>query len=301
MTYSQKVKNELCEVKMHCDNCLKAMLYGILLFSKGISKNNVQITTENKSTADFIADSLAVEAGVIVTIDTNLYADKRSIYTVSVDYKNDIDKIIYDVLDDTIIKKEHINANFLQNECCKQAFLRGSFLAGGVVVDPETEYHFEFSVPTEELSLDLLNFLEEKKLYYKTVKREKHFVNYTKESNTIEDTLTYLGAFKASLDLMNLKIEKEIRNNANRITNCETANIDKTVSAALKQIKKIKKIKDTIGFDALSPQLKEAAILRFENPDLSLRELTEIYDGKISRSGLNHRLQKLCEISDNIE
>ena len=136
---------------------------------------------------------------------------------------------------------------------------------------------------------------------FKKTMRNKNFILYIKESNQIEDMLTYLGAVKSSIGLMNLKIEKELRNQVNRVTNCETANIGKTVNASMEQIEKITMIREKVGFEALPVELQDVAIMRLMNPEASLRELCLLCGNTISRSGINHRLKKIMEFSDNLE
>lgn len=212
-------------------------------------------------------------------------------------------------------------ASELTRRCCKIAYLRNAFLTFGTIINPMKEYHLEFHLPTKKLSDDILSVLESVGLQFKTVKRGKAFILYIKESQQIEDTLTCFGAIKASMELMNIKIEKELRNNVNRKTNCETANIDKTVNAAFYQTQQIEHIIEKKGLDYLPIDLKQIAILRLENPDASLSELCQIFNDEkiktisinsaditdgisrvstISRSGINHRLKKICLIADEV-
>lgn len=212
-------------------------------------------------------------------------------------------------------------ASELVKRCCKIAYLRNAYLTFGTIINPIKEYHLEFHLPSKELSDDILSVLESVGLQFKTAARGKAFILYIKGSQQIEDTLTCFGAVKASMELMNIKIEKELRNNVNRKTNCETANIDKTINAAFYQIQQIEHIIRVKGLDYLPIDLKQIAVLRLENPDASLSELCQIFgenhikticingkditDGNnkvaaISRSGINHRLKKICLIADEL-
>ena len=193
-----------------------------------------------------------------------------------------------------------LNRAVLDCENCISAFVRGAFLVCGAVTNPQVDYHLEFSVPYLNLSNDLVTLLGEVGLHPRTVRRKGSYVVYFKESEQIEDCLTLMGAMGASLELMNVKILKSIRNNVNRAANCESANIDKTVAAALVQAEAVHKIENAIGLDALPEELRELCRLRLENPDFSLRALGEHLDPPISRSGVNHRFQRILEIANDL-
>ena len=175
------------------------------------------------------------------------------------------------------------------------AFLSGAFLACGAVSDPEKGYRVEFATQHQPLADDLAALLAEVLAPPKRTVRRNDYLLYYKESENIEDLLTYLGAPKSSLELMEVKIVKELRNRVNRATNCETANISKTVNAALAQIEDIRLIEASGGVGALDEELRELARLRLQNPDMSLRELGQALTSPISRSGVNHRLRRISE------
>ena len=177
------------------------------------------------------------------------------------------------------------------------AFLRGVFLTSGSVIDPLKEYHFELVVPYFNLCGDLQRFVAEHGIDLRQTRRKGTYVLYLKESEHIEDMFTFMGAVKSTLELMNVKIYKDVRNKVNRVTNCETANITKTVAASSRQIEDIETIWRLRGREYLPPELRELAELRCENPELSLRELGDSLETPISRSGVNHRLQRLAEIA----
>ena len=175
------------------------------------------------------------------------------------------------------------------------AFLSGAFLACGAVSDPEKGYRVEFATQHQPLADDLAALLAEYLAPPKRTVRRNDYLLYYKESENIEDLLTYLGAPKSSLELMEVKIVKELRNRVNRATNCETANISKTVNAALSQIEDIRLIEASGGIGSLDEELRELARLRLQNPDMSLRELGQALTSPISRSGVNHRLRRISE------
>ena len=167
--------------------------------------------------------------------------------------------------------------------------------------DPERDYRAEFVVPARRLCDDLETFLGESLAPPKRTVRRNDYLLYYKESEHIEDLLTYIGAPKSSLELMEVKIVKEVRNKVNRATNCETANIGKTVAAAMGQVRAIQRIEATCGLGALDEELRELARLRLENPELSLRELGAALSSPISRSGVNHRLRRILEFAEELE
>ena len=179
-------------------------------------------------------------------------------------------------------------------------YTAGIFLACGSVNDPSKEYHMEFSAPTDELASGLSLLLGDIGVSAGRVVRRGQFIVYIKGSESIEDTLTFIGAQQCTLELMNVKIYKDVRNKANRIANCDAANIDKVLKAALKQREDIRLIAGTIGLDSLSEELREVAELRLENSDMSLQEIGDSLSAPISRSGVNHRFRKLAKIADEL-
>ena len=191
----------------------------------------------------------------------------------------------------------------MADECCKVAFLKGAFLTCGTVNDPNKNYHLEFVVPYLNLSRDLMLFIndyDELDVEPKSITRNSNYVIYFKVSESIEDLLTVMGAFNSSLEVMGVKMYKDMRNNVNRRLNFENANLDKTLGAAQKQVDAIMHIKDTVGLSYLSDELKELAEIRLENPYISLRELGDMLSVPLSRSGVNHRLKRICEIANEI-
>lgn len=182
--------------------------------------------------------------------------------------------------------------------------LRGAFLTCGTVNNPSKGYHLEFVVPYTNLSRDLERFIadcDELSVSPKRITRNSTQVIYFKDSESIEDILAAMGAVNSCLELMGVKMYKDMRNNVNRKLNFENANLDKTIDAATKQIEAIEHIKKTVGLSYLSDELRELAVLRTDNPDMSLRELGESLKSPLSRSGVNHRLKKLCSIADEIK
>lgn len=179
-------------------------------------------------------------------------------------------------------------------------FAGGAFLACGSVNDPSKEYHLEFVVPDEKLAGELAMLLGDFGANAKTVVRRGQYVVYIKESESIEDTLTFIGATQCTLELMNVKIFKDVRNKANRLANCDSANIDKVVNAAMRQIEDIILINNTMGLDSLPDELREIAELRLSNSGMSLQEIGDSLQTPISRSGVNHRFRRIAKIAEKI-
>ena len=173
-------------------------------------------------------------------------------------------------------------------------------MAAGSISDPEKFYHFEIVCSTMEKAEQLCRIIQNFQIDAKIVERKKHFVVYIKEGSGIVDILNVMEAHIALMDLENVRIVKEMRNSVNRKVNCETANLNKTVSAAVKQIEDIKYIRDTVGLEVLSPVLKDMAIVRLENPETPLKELGTLLSPSVGKSGVNHRLRKLGRIADEL-
>lgn len=185
----------------------------------------------------------------------------------------------------------------LRRTCCKRAFLRGAFLSSGSISDPQKSYHFEVVCQDEAQAQLLQELYRAFELDAKIVQRKKYYIVYLKEGAQIVDALNVMGAYVALMNLENVRIVKEMRGSVNRIVNCETANINKVVGAAYRQVEDIRYIQSRIGLDELPPALREIALIRMEYPDSSLKELGELCDPPVGKSGVNHRLRKLGEIA----
>ncbi len=191
--------------------------------------------------------------------------------------------------------------HLLKNNENIRAFIRGAFLGGGSISDPGKTYHMEFVTNNEDFAESLKDLINELGFNCKVVSRKNNYVVYLKESEQISDLLSIIGAHSALLSLQNTKVVKAMRNNVNRIVNCETANLSKTVNAAVRQIENIRFIQDTVGINSLPDNLQEIASIRLEYEDMTLKELGEMLDPPISKSGVNHRLRKLEEIAEDMK
>lgn len=188
----------------------------------------------------------------------------------------------------------------LQNGCCRRAFLRGAFLAAGSISDPEKFYHFEIVCPTESKAQQVRGVIAAFDIEAKIVLRKKYYVVYIKEGSQIVDVLNVMEAPISLMELENIRIVKEMRGSVNRQVNCETANINKTVSAAVKQIEDIRFIQSVTGLTGLAPNLREIASLRLERPEATLKELGEALTSPVGKSGVNHRLRKLSQMAEDL-
>ena len=188
----------------------------------------------------------------------------------------------------------------VQAVCCKRAFMRGAFLAAGSMSDPGKSYHFEIVCDQMEKAQYLQRIMNSFELDARIVSRKKHFVIYLKEGERIVDALNIMEAQVALMELENVRILKDMRNAVNRKVNCETANIHKTVSAAVKQLEDIAYIRDTVGFEQLPLGLKDVALTRLAYPEATLKELGDLLETPVGKSGVNHRLRKLSEMADKL-
>ncbi|MCI7322461.1 MAG: DNA-binding protein WhiA [Lachnospiraceae bacterium] len=198
------------------------------------------------------------------------------------------------------LNERRANGLLVQRTCCKRAFIRGAFMAAGSITDPSKSYHFEIVCRSVDQALQLQELMASFEADAKIVERKDRYVVYLKEGSQIVDMLNVMEAYVSLMNLENVRILKEMRNSVNRKVNCETANINKTVSAAVRQLEDIKKIRDTIGFDQLPGPLSQMAQIRLEHPDASLKELGIYADPPVGKSGVNHRLRKLSAIAEEL-
>lgn len=296
MSFSSNIKKELCNIRELPENEAAAMLYGMFYAGRTVNGKPV-IQTENN---DLIAAarSLAetVFAGERVEV-TRLVKNGGSLYTFSVKSRSVSERFG----DFSLVNSLVVSGN----DADGGAFLRGVFVSCGSVTDPKKEYHLEMVLPERARIEPLKGFIAEHGIKIKSTVRNKNEVLYAKTSEVIEDFLTYIGAGIHALEIMQVKIEKDLRNRANRSVNCDSANLDKTVAASEKSRRDIEFIIERAGLDFLSAELRETALLRLENPESSLSELCALLsEGKerpISRSGLNHRLKKISGIAEDLK
>lgn len=291
MSFCTNVKNELAALRP-AGCCKPSLIYGFMLFGRSFSCKKISLQTVNEEIAKLYAELIEKEFSAQVNITVG--GSKRPTYRVEVVSETDRLKILaaYDFgINDSPINFENIN-----RECCVATFVRGAFLACGNINDPEKEYRIEFSVKSESLADSLKNILDENQIALTKAKRGTGFVLYTKESSKIEDLLTFMGDSRRTLDIIDTKILKSVKNNINRRGNCDNANIAKTVEASIKQRQAIKFLRENDRLYNLPEDLLSVAILREDNPEATLKELCQKSNESLTISGLNHRLSKIMEI-----
>lgn len=303
MSFSSDVKTEAARQLPEKACCRAAEAYGLLQMGHAFTGTAVSLQTENAAVAALYAQLMREICSVkpLEITDPSEEGGKRKTYHMvtvedTAQRRRVLERFGHTPEDVTV----RLNRANLECEECAASYMRGAFLSCGAITDPHVDYHMEFSVPYYNLSRDLMSLLGELDFYPRMVRRAGGNVVYFKESEQIEDILTLMGAQDASLELMNIKIVKDIRNKANRITNCESANIDKTVAAAAVHVDAVRKIQQTCGLDALPEELRELAKLRLDNPEISLRELSDLLPERLSRSGVNHRLRRIVEFADKL-
>ena len=309
MSFSSRVKEELSRRIPDARHCRIAEISAILGMcgSVGIHEDSyhIRIYTENVTVARKLFLLLKETFGIRgeILIRQSHTPGRSRAYVVLIRDAENVKRILEACK--MIDRDGEIGENYstvrtyiLRQDCCRRAFIRGAFLASGSMSDPDRFYHLELVCQNEERAMQLQSILATFGLDAKTVVRKKYYVVYIKEGNQIVELLGLMGADSALMELENIRIVKEMRNSVNRKVNCETANLNKTVSAALRQVADIEYIRDTKGLDFLSPQLEEMARVRLEAPEASLLELGSMLETPVGKSGVNHRLRKISEIAD---
>ena len=297
MSFAANLKDELCKDDPEQESALHALLYGFLLFSHKFSADEISFAVVHEPTARLFAEALATHCGISAKIIFHERA-RGTLYKVSIEKASERRKILdafYHMPKEPSLR---INRANIENEEDVPYFLRGAYLVCGSLTDPQKEYHLEFGVSYMNLSKDLSTLIGEVLPQPKSIMRRGSYIVYYKESENIEDMVTYIGAMLSSLEMMNIKIEKDIKNRVNRRMNCDNANMDKTLNASLQQVEDIKYIFETKDESFLPDELLQVAKLRLENPEMSLRELCGSVEPPLSRSGVNHRLKKIGEIAN---
>lgn len=307
MSFASDMKNELTRIEIDNDNA-KAELSALIRMNGALSLSNQQfvinIQTENATTVrriySLIKHVFRVEVEILVRKKMKL--KKNNIYICRIKSKAQA------ILDELGILKDGIfthaiDESMVKDDEMRRSYLRGAFLAGGSVNNPETSsYHLEIFSLYESHSKGLTQLMNSYELNAKNLERKKGWITYLKEAERIAEFLSLIGGYQALLKFEDVRIVRDMRNSVNRLVNCETANLNKTVSAAMKQVENIQIIDDEIGLDQLPDRLREVAKLRIEHQDVSLKELGEMVStGTISKSGVNHRLRKLNEIASKIK
>ena len=294
MSFASVVKEELCREGMGRKCCARAELYGVLLFCNSFSAREIRIVT---STPPFAA-RLPLLLRKAFKLEFDEIQEKNGKWVLLLTAPDKLAAVLeaygYDVGG---ALAHHINFAVLEEDHCRTSFLRGAFLTGGSVSDPEKSYHLEIATSHYNVSRELSALFAEVGFLPKQTTRNSNYLTYFKTSEVIEDFLTALGAPLAAMDIMNAKAEKDIRGGVNRRVNCDAANLDKAVEAAQGQIEAIYVLERRGMLQELPDKLKEAVDLRMAWPELTLAQLAELCDPPITKSAFNHRLRKLMELA----
>lgn len=309
MSFSSGAKNEVCRVSLSKECCRIAELSALLHLTGSIQKSGNQFSlradTESAAVARraFLLIKNLFQSHAQIEMKQN-HLKKNHIYSLIITQSEEVLTVLHKtglITHKNIFQTESIRESIIKKKCCKISFLRGAFLGGGSISNPEKMYHLEFVTGTEAFASGLAKILNFFDLNAKVAERKNHMITYLKEGDKISTFLSMIGAHAAVMDFENIRILKEMRNNVNRAVNCETANLSKTVNAAIRQIENIVYIQKHMGFDKLIPSLREIAELRINNPEASLDELKNQLSEPVGRSGVNHRLRKLNEIAENLK
>ena len=295
VTFSGNAKAEMCRCNMPRPCCCLAECFGILLFCNSFRADGIRIITESKEFGLLLPKMFKKAFGVAFDLLPEENATGKLNFQITDPEKIHLIMSAYgfDIKDTLSL---HINLPVVEEDCCKAAFLRGAFLAGGSVTDPVKGYHLEIVTTHGSVARECNSLIQEVLgLQPKTTTRSGVCMLYLKQSDLIADCLTYLGAPVAAMGIIEMKLEKELSNNVNRRCNCDDANTSKTVDAAQDQLTAIRVLREQGRYNSLPAKLLEAADARFENPEASLSELAAMMQPPISKPAMNHRLQKIVQ------
>ena len=292
MSFAAEVKTELCRAPLSRKCCAQAEAYGVLLYCNTFSPREARIVTENEAFAQRL--SALFKKAFRLTFDRLPQGGGKQVFALT-----DPDKLAtirQSFGADPRALALHVNFAILEEPCCRASFLRGVFLAGGSVTDPRKGYHLELATSHHSVSREVLALMRELDQEPKSAQRKGNTVIYFKQSDKIEDFLTCIGAPLSAMEVMNAKLERDLRGSVNRRVNCDAANLDKAVEAAMSQVEAIRRLEGSGTLVTLPDKLREAAALRLAHPEDTLAQLAQRCDPPITKSALNHRLRKLMEL-----
>lgn len=311
MSFSANVKSELSHHFGNARHCNIAEIAAIINMCGHITiihnKICVKIQTENVAVArkyfTLLKKTFNIDSEIVVRRNSQL--KKNRVYMLFLNNSEEVEKLLLatglmKITNGERIFLKRIYSVIVNSVCCKRAYIRGAFLASGSLCDPEKTYHMEFVNADYDYSIQLKDLINSFDMDAKIVKRKEHYIVYLKEGEQIVDLLNIMEAHVALMDLENVRILKDMRNNVNRIVNCETANLNKTVTASVKQIEDISYINAKKGLSQLPPSLEELARARLKFSDASLKELGQMMDPPVGKSGVNHRLRKISDIAETL-
>lgn len=307
MSFASETKKELTTLELK-DCCGKAELSALIRMNGSLSFSNrkliVDIQTENAAIARRIYTLIKknFEVPVELLVRKKMRLKKNNVYIVRL--AKQAKEILEDlkILGEGFMFTHDIDKDLVKKKCCRRSYLRGAFLAGGSVNNPETSsYHLEVASLYKEHNDSLCELMNTFDLNSKTLERKKGFITYLKEAEKITDFLNIIGAHSSLMHFEDIRIVRDMRNSVNRLVNCETANLNKTIGASIRQVENIRFIEKTAGLHILPEKLREIAELRVQFQDVTLKELCDMVSGgSISKSGINHRLRKIDEIADKL-
>ena len=295
VSFSSRVKSELCEARFEHKCDAVAECYGILLYCHSFTSEEIRIITSNNDFAQRLPRLFKKAFGLEFDKKPETEAAGKRSFVINTPQK--LEQIFSAFgLEAGQMLSHHINLSVIEDGCCRVAFMRGAFLAGGSVTDPEKRYHLELATSHHSVSREAYSLLLEMGFSPKESSRAGNSLLYFKQADIISDLLTTLGASSTSMDVITAKVEKEMRNTITRQINCDSANTDKLVAAAQEQINAIRQYAKAYGLDTLPEPLKDAALLRITNPEASLADLAMLSYPPVSKSCLSHRLKKIISL-----
>jgi len=271
----------------------------MLLFGNTFSAREIRIITGNKNLGKRIVERFSRAFSILFDILPDEEKTGKKAYVINDPGKLGSVFAAYGFSPESLLA-HHVNLSVLEEECCRRSFIRGAFLTGGAITDPAKRYHLELVTDHFNVSRETYSLLLDMGFFPKEAARGGNYITYFKQSAAIEDFLTLIGAPLHAMELMSAKIEKDMRNSVNRKVNCDTANVTKTVDASAAHIRAIRRIEDAGAFGLLPEKLRHTAVLRMQNPELSIKELADNSTPPVTKSCLNHRLRKLVEISEGL-
>lgn len=306
MSFAAQTKKELTLMEAEAC-CEKAELSALIRMNGSVQLSSqriiLDISTENAAIARRIYSLLkkTYQVHIELLVRKKMRLKKNNVYMVRIPSR------VQDILSDLKIVSEGfqftpgIDKSVVRGNCCKRSYLRGAFLAGGSVNNPEgSSYHLEISSMYEEHCNALVDLANRFQLNARCIERKKGFVFYIKEGQKIIEFLSIIGAHQALLRFEDIRIMKDMRNSVNRIVNCETANLNKTIGASMRQIENIRLLQREVGLENLPEKLREVAEIRLQYPDVNLNEIGDMLKGSVSKSGVNHRLRKIDELAEKL-
>ena len=300
ISFSAGAKAEVCRILPNRECCALAECFGILLYCNSFTSDNIKIITESREFAYILPKLFKKAFNLNFDVFPSLESPGKLVFQIIDPEKIEVimEAFGFDFHDTLAL---HVNLPVVEEECCKASFLRGAFLAGGSVTDPEKGYHMELTTTHQSVARETYTLIRETAGFDpKTAKRSGGQVLYLKNSDLIADFLAFLGASVAAMGIMEARLEKELNNKVNRRCNCDDANTSKVVEAAQEQIGAIRIIKEKGLLENLPAKLKQAAIAREEHPSSSLTELAGMMDPPITKPAMNHRLKKLIEMAKEV-